>query len=52
MTSYGTADMLVFFGIMFICVDSTFIRPKVYHLKVIEHLNQGGVFVNFGPKEL
>ena len=46
LTSYGTFDMLiVFFGVMFICVDNTFIRPKVYHKKVIEQLHLEGVFV-------
>ena len=43
MMSFGTFDMLVvFFGVMFVCVDITFIRPKAFHKKVIEHLNVGG----------
>ena len=42
LTSYGTADMLVmFFWVMFIHVDNTFIRPKVYHKKVFEHFKSG-----------
>ena len=45
MTSIGPADMLVvFFRVMFTCVDKTFMRPKVNHKKVIEHLSLG-VFV-------
>jgi len=43
MTSYGTANRLVvFFGIIFISVDNTFVRPKVNHKKVTERSNLEG----------
>ena len=37
-----TNELVVFFGVMFISVDNTFMRPKVNRKKVIERLNLGG----------
>ena len=44
--------LVVFFGVMFICVDNTHMRPKVNHKKVIEHLHLRGGGVLLRKKQI